>query len=178
MRPIDRVLERLEGVKQHNGYFMAFCPAHDDRRKPSLSVREGDDGRGLLKCFAGCSFEDIVAALGLEQKDFFPSSDEARGGEGGSIPSDDARYVDTGCTLEDYANAKGLPIGFLGRVARLRDMHYIDTPAIRIPYPDESGEEVCVRFRVSLDGSPKVKTRKGDKHSLYGLWRLAEVRNI
>src|SRR5215210_1742050 len=41
MRPIDRVLERLEGVEAHNGYFMALCPAHDDQ-DPSLSLREGD----------------------------------------------------------------------------------------------------------------------------------------
>jgi hypothetical protein len=176
MRPIDRVLERLEGVKQHNGYFMAFCPAHDDRREPSLSIREGDDERALLNCFAGCSFEEIVAALGLEPKDLFPNG--GRGGEGGSIPSDNTRYVDTGCSLEDYASAKGLPIGFLGREARLRDMHYIDKPAVWMPYLDESGEEVCVRFRVSLGESPKVKTRKGDKHTLYGLWRLPEVRNL
>ena len=38
------------------------CPAHDDRT-PSLSVAEGHDGRLLLRCFTGCSFEDVVAAL-------------------------------------------------------------------------------------------------------------------
>jgi hypothetical protein len=78
MKPLDRVLERLEGVKAHNGYFMAPCPAHDDR-DPSLSVREGEDGRVLLKCFAGCAFEDMVVAMGLEAKDLFP---EERGGRG------------------------------------------------------------------------------------------------
>jgi hypothetical protein len=70
MRPIDRVLERLEGVKAHNGYFMAPCPAHEDGN-PSLSVREGDDGRVLLNCFAGCAFDDMLTALGLEAKDLF-----------------------------------------------------------------------------------------------------------
>ncbi len=38
------------------------CPAHDDR-SPSLSVAEGRDGRLLLRCFTGCSFKDVVAAL-------------------------------------------------------------------------------------------------------------------
>ena len=78
MRPLDRVLERLEGVKAHNGYFMALCPAHDDRN-PSLSITEGDDGRVLLKCFADCIFDDVVVAIGLEAQDFFP--EEAGGGE-------------------------------------------------------------------------------------------------
>jgi hypothetical protein len=82
MRPIDRALDRLKGVKQHNGYFMAFCPAHDDK-EPSLSIKEGDDERALLKCFAGCSFENIVTALGLETKDLFPNGE---GGGRGPLP--------------------------------------------------------------------------------------------
>jgi hypothetical protein len=53
--------------------FLARCPAHDDRR-PSLSLREGSGGRTLLHCFAGCSAEEIVAALGLEVSDLFADS--------------------------------------------------------------------------------------------------------
>ena len=49
----------------------ARCPAHDDR-EPSLSIAEGVDGRALLWCFAGCSAEDIVQALGLTWPDMFP----------------------------------------------------------------------------------------------------------
>jgi hypothetical protein len=37
-----------------------------------LSVREGDDGRVLLHCFAGCSVNEVVAALGIELSDLFP----------------------------------------------------------------------------------------------------------
>jgi hypothetical protein len=40
------------------------CPAHDDH-SPSLSIDRGADGKLLLHCFTGCSFEDIVAAAGL-----------------------------------------------------------------------------------------------------------------
>ena len=32
---------------------MARCPAHDDR-KPSLSIRDADDGKVLVRCHAGC----------------------------------------------------------------------------------------------------------------------------
>ena len=56
---------------------MARCPAHEDRRA-SLSIGEGDDGRVLIKCFAGCAFEDIVRAVGLEPRDLFSAN-----GEGG-----------------------------------------------------------------------------------------------
>jgi hypothetical protein len=46
------------------------CPAHDDDR-PSLSIAEGDDGRALLICYAGCPTTDVVEALGLTMADLF-----------------------------------------------------------------------------------------------------------
>ena len=79
MRPIDRVLERLESLKTHNGYYKALCPAHDDG-EPSLSVSEGEDARVLLKCFAGCSFGAVVEALGLDERDLFTDGEREGGG--------------------------------------------------------------------------------------------------
>jgi hypothetical protein len=37
-----------------------------------LSIREADDGKVLLKCWAGCGASDIVGALGLSLSDLFP----------------------------------------------------------------------------------------------------------
>jgi hypothetical protein len=37
-------------------------------------VSEGDDGRALLFCHAGCSLPDVLRPLGLEVKDLFPRS--------------------------------------------------------------------------------------------------------
>lgn len=54
---------------------MARCPAHEDRN-PSLSLKEGRDGRALLYCFAGCQLVDVVAALGLSMSDLFAESYE------------------------------------------------------------------------------------------------------
>jgi predicted P-loop ATPase len=72
MKPIETILGKLEKVSPHNnGHFTALCPAHDDH-KPSLSITEGDDGRTLLYCHAGCEFADIMAAMGLDTKDAFP----------------------------------------------------------------------------------------------------------
>ena len=72
--PIENVLSRLEGVRQTaRGKWLARCAAHDDRR-PSLSVAEGDDGRVLLKCWAGCTVDAIVGAVGLEVADLFVPS--------------------------------------------------------------------------------------------------------
>lgn len=56
----------------------AHCPAHDDRN-PSLSVSIGDNGTWLVNCFAGCSVEDVVEALGLTMADLFPDGSGSSG---------------------------------------------------------------------------------------------------
>ena len=72
MMPAETLLSRLGGVKQRGpGRWVAKCPAHDDR-SPSPSIREVDDGKVLLHCFAGCGASDVVAAAGLELSDLFP----------------------------------------------------------------------------------------------------------
>ena len=55
-------LDRLEGVRKQGNGFQAKCPAHEDRN-PSLSLTEGEGGRVLATCFAGCTFANIRAAL-------------------------------------------------------------------------------------------------------------------
>lgn len=70
-RPVQRLLERLQGVRQRGtGRWSAKCPAHADRF-PSLSVAEGRDGRALITCWAGCRPEEIVGAVGLTMGDLF-----------------------------------------------------------------------------------------------------------
>lgn len=54
---------------------IAQCPAHEDR-KPSLDVREADDGRVLAICRShGCTWEEICAALGTDGREFGPRGD-------------------------------------------------------------------------------------------------------
>lgn len=50
-------------VKPSNGQWLVQCPAHDDTT-PSLSVGDGTSGP-VMKCFAGCDNNDILAARGL-----------------------------------------------------------------------------------------------------------------
>jgi putative DNA primase/helicase len=73
------LIERLERVKRSGEGWVARCPAHEDNR-PSLSITEGEDGRVLLHCFAGCTVESIAAALGLELTELF--ADNGRGSLG------------------------------------------------------------------------------------------------
>ena len=76
----EAFLSRLEKVRPHGrGRWVALCPAHADR-SPSLSIAEGDDGRVLAHCFAGCSVADVVAAVGMTLSDLMPEReiDDAR----------------------------------------------------------------------------------------------------
>ena len=77
MKPVEKVLGRLEGVVESSSSWKALCSAHD-AREPSLSVFEADDGRTLIKCFAGCEAIEIVAKLGLEKGDLFERRNEHR----------------------------------------------------------------------------------------------------
>ena len=60
---LQSALARLEAVHRSGRGWLARCPCHEDR-EPSLSVGEGDAGRLLIHCFAGCTFGDVVRALG------------------------------------------------------------------------------------------------------------------
>jgi hypothetical protein len=60
------ILERLRGVQRTGTGWLAFCPAHEDRQKRSLSVSIGDDGRTLVHCFASkCTAEAIARSVDM-----------------------------------------------------------------------------------------------------------------
>jgi len=73
--PLARVCDALERCgcrcRPSGSGWQAQCPAHEDRT-PSLSFREGSDGRVLLHCFSGCETRAVLRALGLEFSDLFP----------------------------------------------------------------------------------------------------------
>jgi hypothetical protein len=77
--PVQLLVERLHAKRSGDGW-KAKCPVHDDR-DPSLSISEGADGRALLKCWAGCETNDVLATIGLKPRDLFVS------GKNGSEPS-------------------------------------------------------------------------------------------
>jgi AAA domain len=69
--PFELVRQRLEEhdckPRGNDRHLEARCPAHEDRN-PSLSVTNGTT-RVLLRCFAGCSNDDVIAVLGLQWPD-------------------------------------------------------------------------------------------------------------
>ena len=130
-----RVLSRCDmALKSENGW-MVRCPAHDDKT-PSLSIKQGDDGKALLYCFAGCTFEKIVAALGLAESELFgegesdfsssqssivlrSASKSTKAKKGFPSASDALKayrgYLGMEASHFTYRDAKGTPIGIVAR---------------------------------------------------------------
>ena len=63
-------LSFLEKVREvGKGKWVSLCPAHDDH-SPSLTIGEGERGF-LLRCWAGCSLDEICVALGIRKCELF-----------------------------------------------------------------------------------------------------------
>jgi putative DNA primase/helicase len=57
----ETIAYALGGRKAGSGW-TARCPAHEDRT-PSLSIRDSNDGKVLVRCHAGCEQVRVIAAL-------------------------------------------------------------------------------------------------------------------
>src|SRR3954452_9787909 len=93
------VESRGRRTKRVRGGWEVECPAHDSVSGSSLSVKDGDKGL-LLHCFGGCSFDEIVAADGLDAAELFH---ERRAGR----PELGATYT--------YVDEQGAPLYEVGR---------------------------------------------------------------
>jgi len=91
---LDKVLSCLGKVRPTgSNKWKACCPAHDDK-SPSLAITETSDGTVLLKCWTGCTAQDIVSAIGLELRDLFPGEKrERRGPSAAAIRLERAVYL-------------------------------------------------------------------------------------
>ena len=161
------------------------CPAHDDTN-PSLSVKEVD-GKILLKCFAGCSFEEITNALrerGLWGREMVDDDTYTRPYNSVMKQPSKPKIIKepipkpTGVTLAEYSMAKQLPIDFL-KSCGLYDTDYAGLPAVGIPYfPYKESEPTPLQYRIGLHPpAERFRFAIGDKPTLYGLWRLNEMDN-
>lgn len=103
--------------------FLVPCPAHDDR-KPSLSIRDGKDGRLLVKCFAGCDFARIRDAL--KARNLWP-----KGRSGPYVPPDTGKPIDR-TDLLDRIWAEGVLLYELSWTV----IPYLKTRGISFPDPN------------------------------------------
>jgi hypothetical protein len=154
---------------------MAKCPAHDDRRA-SLSVGEGDDGRALIKCHAGCSVEEVLNVVGLEMRDLFVAHERPERASGGVS----RRSGFDEQSVERYRRALLSEGHLLGRLQELRGWSAevverfgvgLDGARIVFPYLDAQGRLVGLgRYQPDperRDDLPKLQAASGSKRELF-----------
>jgi DNA-binding transcriptional ArsR family regulator len=160
---LQKILRNLQRLReQADGSWVACCPAHPDEN-PSLHIRLTND-RVLLHCFAGCTTEQICAALGIELRDLFLNE------------GDGNQESQSGLTLEDFAKAKRLDVEFLSR-HHVKQSEWRGRPAVQFVYRDVDGDYWAIRYRIALAGD-RFRWENGVKASrlLYGVWLLREWR--
>jgi 5S rRNA maturation endonuclease (ribonuclease M5) len=111
---LELVLGKLDGVRQHGGYWMARCPAHEDR-EASLSVGRGTEQPVVLHCHAGCDTVGVLVAIGLTSADISAARESQPEGEW--MPGD-RRAV----AVYDYTGERGK---LLFQVLRSADKHFV-----------------------------------------------------
>jgi hypothetical protein len=127
MTPLETLLARLPNARKAGNGWSARCPVHDDRRA-SLSIAQGDDGKALVMCHAGCDTSAILAAIGMTLADLFPSKagpSPTRNGKPATVGRTFATAKDAVAVLErrhgkrsalwTYRDAQGEPVGMVVR---------------------------------------------------------------
>ena len=172
--PLDRVLDaiRAQGgrVKQSGGQWMCTCPAHNDRT-PSLSIKQGEDGRVLLHCHGGCRVDTVVGALELEIRDLFPAGSTATVSSRTHRPEKPRSSIDSAVVasmndgFEELSGAMNVYTRSMG------------VPDHQWDYHDARGNIVGVvlRWNTFVEGNPGKKIRPISL--IDGKWHLSGIPN-
>ncbi len=157
VQEILTVLERLNPTKAEGKGWRTRCPAPDhDDINPSFFLYPGGGGRCFSACGRYWSPRELAELLGVKLE-----------------------AADSGLTVTELAEAKGLPEDFLrslGVADGVTGTGSSRRPCVDIAYADESGELRALRKRLSLDGPSRFVWRRGDKATLYGLPYLKDIK--
>ncbi len=153
MQGIDKVLESVGEYSTRGDEYRAKCPAHQGESDDSLAIRENGKGKVLLHCHAGCGFEEIMEALGLEN---------GRGRSKPIGPKEEKVAEDT-LTVEDLPGAVDEYMVFQKEDGTPYYIQKHKGPGYRVVGFDE-------------DGDPLLKPGLGDLEPiLFGLPKLREA---
>ncbi|AIA05385.1 phage/plasmid primase, P4 family [Streptomyces noursei] len=131
-KDLAQFLARFSEVVEERGEYGVPCPVHDDQR-PSLFFRLKEDGRLLVRCWAGCPRDVILAALGMRPADLFDWT------PGAGVK----------------ASAKPVP-GVLDTGALAALAQYVDTTNVAFLDPEHSEARDYVAERFGLDAERAV----------------------
>lgn len=145
------------------GRYWPLCPFHTDCNPGSFYVNKY--GCKCYSCGSKGNLSKLAAHLGIE---LLQCCSVAEGDKAPPPP----------LTLEEYAKAKNLSVNFLSELG-LETIYLKKQPVVKIPYYDEARNETAARFRLTLKKTKndnRFRWRSGSKPTLYGLWRLYDIR--
>jgi hypothetical protein len=171
--PAQDLANKLGGKRSGRGW-RCPCPAHDDH-EPSLDVTEGQNGKILVTCRAGCDQATVIDAL------------RSRGlwdGGSGSVNGTASRYAAKEAVLVDVvpAGAPSLDMHAVLRTARIlqrrgdSDIIVVDgtdytvADVVRFDVKDRKGRHLYSEARI-LFGWQERKKRSDKTHRPITLWR-------
>lgn len=155
---VDRAGWYVEQRRDH--HLRVRCEVHEDR-KASLEIdykdaETSDDGTGrvMVRCFAGCTTEEILVALGLTWVDLFDQDQRAK-----PVPAQ-TRLVE----VYDYTDAAGTLLYQVGRYEPKEFRGYLPPKDERVPYR-------LPRVMAAIEAGQPVYVVEGEKdvHSLEAL---------
>ena len=128
---LDNLLARLSKVKAGaDGKYLACCPAHKDKT-PSLAIRDVGD-RILIKCFAGCSVDDICGAVGMTIADLMPAENTAYARPWEGVKGYNSRELVRGLVQESYVIMLAMRHVLRGDVLDVDDLARVNRAMIAI----------------------------------------------
>lgn len=140
------------------------CPLHPDS-DPSFTA---NIKTGLFKCY-GCDASGNPQVFLQQYHNIGPGEAVKMLNEEAGIKEKQERRK---YTIEDYGAAKKLPVDFLKELKLSNNK-----TGITIPYMDESGAVMSTRQRYGDTGKgPRFLWTRGSKVSLYGLWKMPQIR--
>lgn len=76
MNNVENFLSKLSKVKKSGrDSWRASCPSCGGKSGQKLSIKIGNTGAILVRCFAGCDVYSIVKSVGMDLTDLFPQKD-------------------------------------------------------------------------------------------------------
>jgi len=189
----DVLQEFLRAVESATGYapretpngWMARCPAHDDR-DPSLSINHGDRQPVVVKCFAGCTEEEICAAVGGTPA-MLCGDNENGNGRSSWTPPRNHKTKPQPTTYPSYEEARDACDKTLAKSKgkRVAEREYQDADGaayayvLRYDLPTPAGEKQEKTFRpISKRGDSWVTLDPVDKWGLYNLPELNGANRV
>lgn len=163
------ILDRLR-ISWRKGRPHIECPypGHDDQN-PSWRWDEKSH-RAFCTCDGRHSIFDVVRKMeGIDYRAACLRIAELLGEDDAIKTRRAASFA--GCSLEEYAEHKKLPLPFL-RMLGLSDGKLGNRPVVVMNYVDTTGHVTATRYRTALTTKPRFLWKKGSKTSLYGLDRL------